>query len=301
MQHPYQTAFWNALKEKQGWEGVSVNGCFFLLKNIPFLGKFAVGNFMAVGNNWDSTLSEVMEKYGARLVLVNPVDAVPISQKYASKKLGFELLYHQTYVLDISVSEEDIFKGFSSNFRNEIRKVEKSGQYVLEENNQAYFSDFYSYYKQRMAEEKQPCLTEEFVRGIFDGLGKDAHLFSLRHKEESNPSHYLLTLSNGNTAMYLLGANRKSIALPGAGKQVFLSAFHYFKKKGFRFFEFGGIIEPAPNDRIATINQFKKRFGSTYKEMPGSFVFFGKGIKAKLLFVVYQMYRKGYLNFILNR
>lgn len=162
------------------------------------------------------------------------------------------------YIVDLTLSEEELWKNVHSKHRNSIRRGEKSGidiriggMELLKKYVEMSIETYLRSYKN----------TEgyEYYEGIMKGL-KDNIVLFVADKDGISQSGGMFYY-NDQIAYYLHGA---SISRPEPGATNFLlwRAMMYFKEKGVCEFSFVGYhYDPEPGSKLDGIQKFKGRFG----------------------------------------
>lgn len=162
------------------------------------------------------------------------------------------------YIVDLTLSEEELWKNVHSKHRNSIRRGEKSGidiriggMELLKKYVEMSIETYLRSYKN----------TEgyDYYEGIMKGLKDNIVLFVA--EKDGVPQSGGMFYYNDLISYYLHGA---SISRPEPGATNFLlwRAMMYFKDKGVREFSFVGYhYDPEPGSKLDGIQKFKGRFG----------------------------------------
>lgn len=167
----------------------------------------------------------------------------------------------ESYTIENSLEPEveDIFKGFSSTVRNEIRKVE----HIVD----CYFHNdiegFVKFYNDFAALKGIPGTTEQKILEI----GEHMIMSYARHGEHILAAHsYIVDYDLGITRLFHSATCRLSndidTALIGkANKYLHFRDMSFFKEKGLRIYDFGGYSKDTTSKAHEGINKFKLSFG----------------------------------------
>lgn len=171
----------------------------------------------------------------------------------------------KTLVIDLTKSEELLFKELKSNTRNEIRKASNLGLLISEINNKQTFIDFYNEFASSKGLPsinirhltKYPNLQIFAVSYNGDILTMHANVFD----EEEKIVRLLYSASirlNSNVNRNIIGISNRFLHF---------SEFITFKNKHYIQYDFGGINE-NPNDvQQYNITKFKKGFGGDSRDV----------------------------------
>ncbi|MFT3911830.1 MAG: hypothetical protein QM737_20565 [Ferruginibacter sp.] len=169
---------------------------------------------------------------------------------------------HHTATVELKLDQdaETIFSKFSSTIRNEVRKSEKEGVVCSFSGDVETFVKFYNDFasainisltsKRRVEEMK-----EHFVI-----------TFAYSGNELLAAHSYLADAEVGIARLYHSASKRfdenfDRNMIGRANKLLMYKDMLYFKEKGFKIYDFGGIAEGTTDKRLAGINEFKLSFG----------------------------------------
>lgn len=175
-----------------------------------------------------------------------------------------------TLVTDLSIDKEEIFKQFSSNLRNEIRKVQKLENVIISYNeiDKNTFINFYNDF----AKEKQLDLLDErrlnkygnnlfFVSAKLDNELTNVQVYIVDEVLKISRLLYSVSTIHG------LEDKIKRNQIGWINKALHWYAIEYMQKNGFEIFDWGGYSNDKNNKALAGIDKFKKSFGGELVEI----------------------------------
>ncbi len=195
---------------------------------------------------------EALEKYAfstLRCIHLEIVDHAVTEEDV--RDLGFTLESRESFELDLSLSEENLFKGFTSSCRRNTRLGERAGV-VIEEASDASFADEYIAQLHEVFAKQQ--LIAPFglnrVQSIQRLLGPTGNLLCLRARDTDGRCIATGVFPAFNKRAYFWGgASWKDAQKLYPNCSLFWYAIRYWKRKGMERFNFVGTMD------------FKKRFG----------------------------------------
>lgn len=224
------------LKREYRWKGLNVLEIHYLDKVTEFLENYKISNidvikFYQVGENYNNKLDE------------------------------FNTLH-----IDLKLDEDEIFKNFHSNTRNEIRKNIKSDEitYSFEEYlTDAKIDSFIDEFKVFMGQ-KEHTSDYEFQSKQIKDFDKNI-LLSYAKKENIVLAKHLYLIDN-NRARYKIGISHRmddNIDAKIVGRSN--RGLHWFdmkilKEKNINIYDLGGIAVNTDDKAKININKFKERF-----------------------------------------
>jgi len=167
-----------------------------------------------------------------------------------------------SYKVDLTKSEDELFKSLHSKHRNVIRKAQKNGLNIY--NGIKYKDESYNLIKDTLIRQNQPYMSKDSIEKMNELLGKNIEFYIIKNQDKVEGS--AIILYNKHEAYYLLaGSSMKTSA--GAMNLLVWQIMLDMKKKGVESFDFvGARIKPQTGSKFEGIQRFKSRFGSTLKE-----------------------------------
>lgn len=185
---------------------------------------------------------------------------------------GFDQTTHYTYQLDLKKTEQQIFEGFRTNIRGDIRKAQR--QVVIESSLTA--GEFFEINKKTFDRQALSVpYREDFVKAIDAELvaRKQRRIFSAKDSA-GNIHAAVYIIWDGTTSYYLWGGGDPQFRSSGATSLLIWEAIKFSKSLGIEIFDFeGSMIKP--------VERFVRAFGS--QQVP-YFVVTKKSRLMKLIF-----------------
>lgn len=167
-----------------------------------------------------------------------------------------------SYILDLRVPEDDIWRGISRIMRQNIRTAQKDGVTIrdaIDRRDSAYELIRDTFRRSHMAFMRR----EEFNRYI-DGLGLHAKLLVAEYRGAAQ-SYVLFAFSQ--YCAYAIYAGNLEHQHQGANKLLYWEAIRDFRNLGVRTYDFvGARINPVKGSKQDSINALKQRFGARLME-----------------------------------
>ena len=166
-----------------------------------------------------------------------------------------------SYVIDLTVSEEKLFKELHSKHRNVIRKAIKDG--VVISNDPKYKDECILCVNETLKRQhvigispshaiwlKANCSIDMYV-AMYNGVVEGAGIFAW---------------SDGLSSFYLYGGSKNGVHIGSLNLLQWTSILN-MKKKGVKYYDFvGARINPREGSKQEGIQRFKSRFGGTLQE-----------------------------------
>ena len=187
-----------------------------------------------------------------------------------------------TFLIDLSLSEDKIFSGFSKGHKSSIKKaikVENISIFVDEK--LKYLNEYYFLYKQTQQRaikaDKKSSMTlhsKEYLERLLRLDGASLHLALLNNEVVSGA----IIVENTNCAIYYLGASDIDLNRKYSSSNLLQwEIIKWAKNKGIRFYDFGGSpVNPSDTHPAFGVYRFKKSFGGEYKEYNAPIIIISK-------------------------
>lgn len=219
---------------------------------------------------------KILKKEGVQWTFSTP------TSRFQYYPVGSSVVKSGNHVIDLTLSEDELWAKVHSKHRNSIRRGEKSnieiiigGKELLSEYSpisastyeRSHKSDGGLSYLESIISNLDDC--EKIMIARFEGQVHAGGMF-----------YY-----NNAIAYYLHGA---SIGRPepGATNYLLWKAILYFKKLGVKEFSFVGYhFDPDPGSKLDGIQRFKERFGGKLEES-----FYFRNVQNKFFYNVYKLY-----------
>jgi len=239
---------------------------------------FGYGGFAYIGNEdfitalktilfgirnifWNTLNESTDEKYFRVCLPPFPSQSEKDYQVY--RKAGFEDCSTQSMLIDLSQSEDNIFKGFSSTTRNNIRNAVKSGITCRRvELGEASIKSYYALHEETYSRNEIPPHPFAYFKNLHTGM-KD-HYMCL---EAVDPEGEILCMSNfgfyKKAAFYATAASKERSYKTNAAKLLQWEAMRILKKEGVESYNIGDIFPGITPDhgKLYGLHRFKSSFG----------------------------------------
>jgi hypothetical protein len=193
-----------------------------------------------------------------------------IQSSYKGKLFGFNRSGKYTKLINLQISEEEIFKNFKKNTRYDIRKSNEDGS-VFSINSD--INSFIKYYNVFAKQKGLSILTADSFG--FDKLDKNILITNITKDDKVLSMHLYMVDNKINRVRLWYSAsifreyekediNRNIIAR--ANKNLHFYDMKYFKSKGFLLYDFGGYAYKTTSSDLIGINSFKDQFGGILVE-----------------------------------
>ncbi|MFI5240998.1 MAG: lipid II:glycine glycyltransferase FemX [Microgenomates group bacterium] len=190
--HPLQSWEWGEFREAWGNKVVRLNDCQIIFSKIPHT-NLTIGTLIRGPKPTSLTINEVKrvaKENNAIFVKFEP--NVLYDEKLVNeiKSFGFvkgrRLFTPTSFWIDLTLSEEDLLKSFSSKTRYNIRLAQKRGVVVTEDNSEKAFEKYLSLTKETSKRQGFYAHTERYHRLMWKFLKTSgiAHLLTASYQGE---------------------------------------------------------------------------------------------------------------------
>ena len=167
-----------------------------------------------------------------------------------------------TYVIDLNLSEEELWKNIHSKHRNVIRNASKKGVEIR--NGLEYLSAAYQLIKDTLRRSKLEFMTYLKFERFVQGLGENVKLFVAFY--QGLPQGCAVVPFSRHSAYYVYGGSISS-PITGAVNLLHWEAMRTFKNLEVKYYDFVGVrIKPEPCSKQESLMVFKRRFGGELKQ-----------------------------------
>ncbi len=229
-------------------------------------------------------IDEIAKKHRALFVKLEPPFATPLRQGFEgqaasgglrpSSLSGFEpdtwtLLPTRTIHLDLTPSEEEIFKNFSKDARYSVRKSRRS-EVNIDQGDK--IETFYKLLKETGGRKKFYVAPFKHLRAKAEAFKNKSALILAYHNKEVTAG--ALILFHDRVAYYHHAASNPRGRDLLAAYLIVWEAIKLAKKRGCHTFDLEGIYDQRYKvcRRLKTLSVFKRKFGGEEITFPGSFV-----------------------------
>jgi lipid II:glycine glycyltransferase (peptidoglycan interpeptide bridge formation enzyme) len=244
--HPLQTSAWAEFRQKWGNEVVETKFGILTLHKLPFTShKIAM---FEKGPAPTKTMLTDLKKIGKERNLVfiklepNCVKSDKLVKLVQSEGIiaGRRLFTPTTFWIDLTPSEEDLMKSFSSKTRYNIRLAQKKGVTVKEDDSDKAFERYLDLTRETVSRQGFYAHTEKYHRLMWDILKKAgiAHLLTATYQGEIITTWILFTWKN--FLYYPYGASTEKHKEVMANNLMMWGAIKFGKKMGLTTFDLWG-------------------------------------------------------------
>lgn len=219
---------------------------------------------------------------------VNPdyiyTTATSVFDEYCDKSV---YCHFGSYIISLTLSEEEIFGNFHTKHRNVVRKAEKDGLTV--DCGPQYAEACYEIIKDTYGRQGKSAFSREHFEQL-KAMSDHVDFWVVKNGEEYQGCAVLLW-NKGFSSYYLHGG---SSAHPHGGALNLLhwEAIKKMKERGVLFYDFvGARTNPEPGSKLEGIQRFKSRFGGEMK-VGYMWRFVNHPLKYRLYVLAVKMYTK---------
>ena len=192
-------------------------------------------------DTWKKTLSlitDFIEKLPYSIVSISLNKNIIDMQPFIWEK--FKVVPGYTYLLDLSVSIEDIRKRMSNERRKNINKGQKDGLLTKK----VYDFKIIKTLVLKTFSRQDNKINEFYLNKILFKFANNNNSFAFATYQNDEPIACSFCIHDSNTAYYLLGGHDSENKHHGAGALSMWEAIKYAKDSGLKYFDFEGSMIP---------------------------------------------------------
>ena len=177
------------------------------------------------------------------------------------KEFGYSTNHSETYIVNISTTESNIWQNLKPAMRNKVRKAEKNGIIVAIDDSLEFSRIYYDMLKvvfQRKG--LVPTYNLSRVEKVIHYLKNSDNVITLTARKDSKPLSTIILLKDKSTLYYWGGASYQEAFKYGANDLIHWYAFQMANKIGIHHYDTCGGGE------------YKKKFGGTYIQIPSAYL-----------------------------
>ena len=160
--------------------------------------------------------------------------------------------------VNLTRTDEEIYKGFASNYRNEIRKVEKEEFKI---NKEVSLDDYYEIYCEIQQRQNLATYPISFFKQLIDQKQYKTLFWTIEVNGETQG--FVCIIVDHKHAYYFFGGAKFPTKFPGSNKLLHREIMSYLKGIGVHFYELGGYrLGNMEGTKLKGVQSFKKRFGA---------------------------------------
>lgn len=296
--HPLQSFEWGEFREKTGVKvirralvknGKIIDAFTLTIHKIPKT-NFTIG-YLPKGNKPTKELLEELKQIGKdnNCIFIQLEPNLLISQKseVSSQKLipSFHPLFTKyTFVLDLTKSEDELLKNFSSKTRYNIKVAQKHNVKVEIDNSEKSFKEYLKLTEETTKRQKFFAHTPSYHTKMWETLKNQnsnvknqnlnklsASLLTAKYNSKTLASWILFVFHD--TLYYPYGASSSKYRNVMASNLIMWEAIKFGKKMNLRYFDMWGALRQNPDQKDSWygFHRFKEGYGATHTEFIGSF------------------------------
>lgn len=260
---------WKNYLTDKGWQVVSLraeDGVHQMKAFIVPLGILGLKMLKLQRSEYDPSwreLKQIKRKYRVVSSVIEPLRVQdPLGYRMAGYKLSMmPYLATKTYMVDLTQSENDLWKNLSENAK---RQVIKNKEAQIEE---IKIDEFFELWKKNS---KIWTMKKTELKSIIKRFKGRAKLIVSRKGDDYYSG--LLILYTSDMANYYQTWTSEKGRVSGAHYKLVWEEMLRAKKNGLKFFDLEGIFDERwPQKRWRGFTEFKRRFGGQAVSFPGSF------------------------------
>lgn len=263
--------FFDGDKNFAAAQGIVINakrGKYLYVRNGPVAGwKSQIQNDFII-----SSLKEIAKQKGLWFIRISPLVETDSEKSILLKKMNFPVspMYDvdalDTWILDITQTEEEMLEQMRKSTRYEIRKARKEGVEIVIDKEGKYIDEFYEIYLDTVKRQKWIGYTKEFIKTQFDEFKKDSSIRLYLAKYQGKFISASIFVYYGDSTYYhYSGSLTEFKKIPGTSL-IHWENIKYSKSIGKKKYNFWGITpENKPNHPWHGLSFYKKGFGGYEK------------------------------------
>lgn len=210
--------------------------------------------------------------------------------KYNLYRVRYPILHSTTYRLDLSKTEDQLFKSMESRVKYDIRRaVRENVNIISDDGGEEYLEAFYCLLDQVSVRNKFPIYSYEMMQYIWQLLTslEMCKIFLARINDKIVSGAFLLLF--GDKCIYQWGGSIRTKINPN--QLLHWEIMRWAKSKGFRIYDLQGIPENVKEgDELWGIYLFKRGFGGQRTQLVGEYDY----ILSPALYRVWQIIEPKY-------
>lgn len=283
--HPLQSNFWGYFREKTGVKVVRKNDLQLTIHPIPHT-KYNVGYFPKGNDITKKMLDDLLEIGKSNNCIFIQIE--PNVEKIETKNYNFKNLYKSAhpiftkynFILDLTLSEEELLKNMNQKTRYNIRLAQKRGVEIIEDNSNSAFEEYLRLTKETTERQKFFAHNEKYHKILWETFKENTdkefsiHLLKAIYNKEVLVTWILFVL--GDTLYYPYGASSTKYREVMASNLMMWEAIRFGKKLGLKKFDMWGaanVVDPKPDNIYYGFHRFKEGYGPKHVEYIGSYDF----------------------------
>lgn len=224
----------------------------FRVETIPLIDDFDVQEEKAFLNSVIDFLKSI------RVDLVIPATTNTIFRTYPD---GADAAPYGSYVIDLSQSEDVLWRNMDRILRQNIKTASKKGVVIRDGGGE--LDAAYALVRETFKRSKLPFMSYKSFRDFVLGLGENGKVLVAEHEGVAQ-SYAVFAFSR--YCAYAVYAGNVEKLFQGANKLIYWEAIRTFRSLGVHRYDFvGARIAPEKGSKQEALDGFKKRFGAELK------------------------------------
>ncbi len=205
---------------------------------------------------WFVRISPLIEKQDTKGEFLNKYPISPM----------FDVDALDTWILDITQSEDEILTNMRKNTRYDIRRAEKEGVEIIKTIDSKYIDTFYEIYLDTIERQQWTGYTKEFIKKQFETFVKDDEALLYLAKYQGKYVASSIFLYYGDSSYYHYSGSLTEFKKIPATSLIHWENIKEAKSRGLKKYNFWGIApENKPNHPWQGLSFFKMGFGGYEK------------------------------------
>ncbi len=263
-----QSKYWADVLRAEGKEIVEIenneNKIFGVINKLPIVGKYlyvARASRVLSIENQNQTIRTAGKKncFCVRIDLEDEKTLQEISKKYSIQKAPHNMQPKENFIIDIALSEEELLARMKSKTRYNIRLAKRKGVEILVTREQKYIDKFIDLVEQTAKRKGISFHDKEHYQQMFQNIPEDIlQLYVAKYKGEVVAVNIISFY--GGIATYLHGATADKFRNVMAPFLLQWQAILDAKKRGIKYYDFGGVFTESVDAGKRGITRFKLGF-----------------------------------------
>lgn len=298
-----QAPGWGTYLEKMGWKVEKADHVQIFIKPIPIINRSIIKIQHPKGPLPFEKIEKISKKYKSFYTLIEPHPVGYKENEYL--KHGYEkskerFAHTATIKLDLTLSEDILFKSFAENARRNIRKAEKNNLIIKTvslknvKNIDTYFDTYYELFKILASMKKFYTVSYDEYKKKMEAFQKTSYLIFAYKKKGGEPIAVVWYAYFEDVLFYVQPGITKCGYELLANYKLVWEGIKLGKKLGLNVFDFETIYDPRfPHEHKKWIgySEFKKRFHGTIVEYPQTWHKF-YNLPFELIYKIMTMFQK---------
>lgn len=272
-----QSALWSTYLQSLGWKTFLTKDGTKMQVLTKF--RFTIAKAQRPNNLTKDLLNEIEQiakNNNCFFILLEPIENKnELLTKYGFKETKNFLLPPKTLLLNLKKSENELWKDLSKSAKYSVRRAkrEKVKINIYKNATQKIVRDFYLEYSKNSTPKKLAKFSQRDLQKKIDIFKENSFLF-VSYDENDELCGGILCLAHKKSVWYLHGGTTKLGRKNKSNYLLFWTAFLYFKKNGYEFFDLDGLKDKRFKQTKSWegFSDFKKRMGGFEKTYPPPYI-----------------------------